>query len=142
MTNEETKVVLKSLADNPLLSAEHITKALYKAIELLEQQPCEDCISREAVLKYIDKMPSGLTSDGRRMVRRRTLEEYISDTLPSVTPARPKGKWVLIHPLQENDDGAYICSNCEHGDWDCDINYKYCPFCGADMRGDEDADDN
>ena len=43
MTNEEVKVVLKSLADNPLLSAEHITKALYKAIELVESQPCEDC---------------------------------------------------------------------------------------------------
>lgn len=49
-------------------------------------KPCEDCISRKEVLKYIDKMPSELTSDGRRMIRRRTLEEYISDTLPSVTP--------------------------------------------------------
>lgn len=52
-----------------------------------EAQPTdEDCISREEVLKYIDKMPSELTTDGRRMIRRRTLEEYISDTLPSVTP--------------------------------------------------------
>ena len=40
----------------------------------------EDCISRQAVLDYIDKMPSELTTDGRRMIRRRTLEEYISDT--------------------------------------------------------------
>lgn len=55
--------------------------------------------------------------------------------LPSVTPQRPKGKWIPIHPLQEDDDGAYICSNCEHGDWDCDTSYKYCPFCGAEMNG-------
>ena len=49
-------------------------------------KPCKDCISRKEVLKYIDKMPSELTSDGRRMIRRRTLEEYIADTMPSVTP--------------------------------------------------------
>ena len=55
------------------------------------------------------------------------------DCMSSVTQ-RPIGKWILVHPLQEDDDGAYICSNCEHGDWDCDTNYKYCPFCGADMR--------
>ena len=50
-------------------------------------ESCEDCISRKVVLDYIDKMPSELTTDGRRMIRRRTLEEYISDTLPSITPS-------------------------------------------------------
>ena len=54
---------------------------------------CEDAISRQAVLDYLDKMPSELTSDGRRMVRRRTLEKYISDTLPSV---QPKQKWISV----------------------------------------------
>lgn len=61
------------------------------AIDALKTEPCEDAISRQAVLDYIDKMPSELTSDGRRMVRRRTLEEYISDTLPPVNPQAKVG---------------------------------------------------
>ena len=61
------------------------------AIDALKTKPCEDAISRQAVLDYIDKMPSELTSDGRRMVRRRTLEEYISDTLPPVNPQAKVG---------------------------------------------------
>lgn len=52
----------------------------------LDQKSCDDAISKQAVLAYIDKMPSELTADGRRMIRKRTLEEYISDTLPSITP--------------------------------------------------------
>ena len=74
---------------------QEVCRFLVNLMETLEkqmQEPCEDCISRQAVLDYIDKMPSVLTSDGRRMVRRRALEEYISDTLPSVIPERPKGK--------------------------------------------------
>ena len=46
----------------------------------------DDLISRQAVLDYIDTMPSELTSDGRRMVRRIRLTEYIADTLPSAQP--------------------------------------------------------
>jgi len=83
MTNEEATKNLKKLKS--FHNGSYGT-AIDMAIKALEQQPCEDCISRKEVLKYIDKMPSELTSDGRRMIRRRTLEEYISDTLPSVTP--------------------------------------------------------
>ena len=76
MTNEEVKVVLKSLADNPLLSAEHITKALYKAIELVETQPCEDCVSRQSVIELLDSIDH--------------VPQWVFDRfagLPSVTPS-------------------------------------------------------
>lgn len=43
-----------------------------------------DLINRQDVLDYIDNMPSELTSDGRRMIRRSMLTAYITDTLPSV----------------------------------------------------------
>ena len=57
-----------------------------------------ELISRQAVLDYIDKMPSELTTDGRRMIRRRTLEEYISDTLPYVSNSENpnKGEWIPV----------------------------------------------
>lgn len=40
-------------------------------------------IEREEVLDYIDHMPSELTSDGRRMIRRIRLTEYITDCIPA-----------------------------------------------------------
>lgn len=102
----------------------------------LEQPSCEDCISRAEVRQLICKNNDKYGYSDR-------FHEFTQECLqlPSVTPTRPKGKWILIHPLQEDDDGAYICSNCEHGDWDCDTNYKYCPFCGADMREREEKND-
>ena len=53
--------------------------------------------------------------------------------MPPVTPQepiRPKGKWISHHC------GAYYeCSNCHERN---NSRYdKYCKFCGADMRGEE-----
>ena len=101
------------------------------AINLLKQISCDDCIRREEAIRIAEQgQIQGFEWQLRKLC-----------TLPSVTPQRPKGHWIPIHPLQEDDDGAYMCSNCEHGDWDCDTSYKYCPFCGAKMRGDEDEND-
>jgi len=83
-------------------------KGTFQKIWEDEQQPCEDCISRKEVLEYLDKMPIELTSDGRIMVRRRTLEEYISDTLPSVTPQQ--ARWIPCSerlPERDTDVLAY-----------------------------------
>lgn len=44
------------------------------------------------------------------------------------------GHWIFVHPLQENDPGAYICSECKTGDWDVDpAKDKVCKFCRAKM---------
>ena len=51
---------------------------------------------------------------------------------------RKKGKWVLVHPLQEDDGGAYICSCCGTGCWEIDPeSWKACPWCTALMEVDE-----
>ena len=51
---------------------------------------------------------------------------------------RKTGKWVLIHPLQEDDEGAYICSCCKSGSWEVlPSTWKACPWCGATMEGSE-----
>ena len=54
------------------------------------------------------------------------------DSFPSAK-SRKKGKWIFIHPLQADDEGAYICSNCHRGDWDIKPTDKYCKFCGMAM---------
>ena len=114
-------------------------EALELAIKALEHPeenvvaivPCGDAISRQAVLDYIDNMPSELTSDGRRMVRRRTLEEYISDTLSSVNPQPKTGHWIL-----DETDNSITCDKCGCLIWANDISNgeaHYCPNCGAKM---------
>ena len=45
------------------------------------------------------------------------------------------GKWVLTHPLQEDDEGAYVCSCCKSGSWEVlPTTWKACPWCGATME--------
>ena len=49
------------------------------------------------------------------------------DTLPSVQPIRPKGEWISYH-----FGTFYVCSCCNERNNRRD---KFCPNCGADMRG-------
>lgn len=63
--------------------------------------------------------------------------------LPPAQPERKKGRWILVHPLQSNDE-AYMCSVCETGDYSVKPTDKYCKFCGAEMiqaEGEERWDD-
>jgi len=91
-----------------------------------EQEPCEDAISRQAVLRLVEQYPSII---GNRCVGLMADIKH----LPPVTPSRPKGKWIN----NNNDDageGYFICSKCKSDVWDVT---DYCPNCGADMRESE-----
>ena len=134
---EELKETIIEMRDNNgICTQQEVCKFLANYMEILEkqiQEPCEDAISRQAVLDYIDKMPSELTADGRRMIRRRALEEYISDTLSSVKPQEKTGYWIRGHH-------GFGCSNCHksiEGKWDDNIDditgTLFCPNCGAKM---------
>ena len=43
---------------------------------------------------------------------------------------RPKGHWI-----EENPSGTFICSECGHKPYNQLTMSNYCPWCGADMRG-------
>lgn len=44
------------------------------------------------------------------------------------------GHWIFYHPLQVDDEGAYMCSVCRCGDWGLDPEIdKFCFNCGARM---------
>jgi len=64
--------------------------------------------------------------------------EYLfkRNELQSAQPKRKNGRWIFCHPLQENDGGGCMCSECKTGWWDVD-RWNYCPNCGADMRSEE-----
>lgn len=150
-----------------------------------EQQPSEDCISRQAVLdcfeqtntrqgaKYaIETLPSvtprrDLAETSQDCISReevqnlisRWLSDYLLDEtrealetinykvgdMPSVTPERPKGKWIFCYG-NRGKDNVEKCSCCKSY-WKEAVIYrydtqeylrlrlKYCPKCGAYMGG-------
>lgn len=91
----------------------------------LDQQPCDDCISREEALLALTGMD--LPTDRDKLIALFT--ERIQH-LPPVTPERPKGKWIDVN----GDKSLFECSKC--GDKVCCANNNYCPNCGAEMEGD------
>lgn len=106
---------------------------LLKELEALEKQPCEDAISREDVIKAVDRHTFD-TDDGL------CLDEDISiilESLSSVAPTRKKGKWICfdkdrfpINPHCTNCGGEPYYFNDIH-------QYKYCPYCGCLMQEEE-----
>lgn len=57
MTREEAIKRLKEIDIRDALQEDY--DALYMAIKALEQEPCEDCISREAVLDLLEDTNNG-----------------------------------------------------------------------------------
>lgn len=113
-------------------------EALDFAIKALEQQPSEDCISRQVVKEMLTEtwtkyMPMELD------INLSFVLEKISE-LPSVIPIRPHGEW--IHFTDDFKDYA-ACSCCgygEEGEVLLEDKTPFCPVCGADMReGETDA---
>ena len=110
---------------------EETYRALILAIKALEQQPCDDAISREAVYEMV------MRADFRDGFTYQMFKDRL-DKVPSVQPSR-KGHWIGIdeepHEDYECDKCGYVCStftvNIKPSD-----EYKFCPNCGADMRGD------
>lgn len=84
-------------------------------------EPCADCVSRESVKKLLNEgwLRGIYPSSGN------------IDALPSVTPERPRGKWI---EHQDRKKQIYAeCSNCGFKNYAGILNY--CPECGADMKG-------
>jgi hypothetical protein len=103
---------------------------------LIGEEPCEDAISREDVIKEVDHHTFD-TEDGL------CLDEDISiiiEKLPSVTPTRKKGKWIDTTEIGINTRGQIlhevICSKCNGISYFRSIGNKYiganlCPNCGS-----------
>ena len=147
MTNEEAKEVLGDVSaylasraslENEMLAG-HTFTDICNAIKILKQQPCKDCISREAVIEWL-KDKDIIKMNYQEENARRELAE-----LPSVTPQRPKGKW--IEQKVCNCYATLKCSVCDriieptftYGEYSYEDIEEWYPFChcGADMRGEE-----
>lgn len=93
---------------------------------VLEQQHCEDCISRADVLALAEK--GTLVSNGNYKSVCKAINE-----LPSVIPKQETGEWIPLNYKDEMWGYVYKCSNCgatEYKD-------NFCPNCGAKMESEE-----
>ena len=110
---------------------DEISNEAYKKImaHCEEQEPCEDCISRQAAIDAI-------TRDGVRLEREGAYEMMICtakqwavdliDDLPSVTPERKKGKWI------DRTSGFTINLGCDQcGEIVHKYGCRFCPNCGS-----------
>jgi len=114
------KTVAKSAIDSGYDSA--VVDAVNMAKEALEQEPCEDAISKAEVIKLIDKHTN---DDG-------TLDDDITCILENLPPIQPKvkvGHWIPTY-------GNVKCSVCGNVKDSRNVGKAthYCDFCGAKMQ--------
>ncbi len=142
---------------------DEISNEAYKKImcncEVEESQLCEDAVSRAEIIHTLNTMDRYVADEltlcdtNKKYPKNEVfivddVYDLVAENLSSVTPQRPKGKWICHRDHCENLGvipsglGAYYwCSNC-----DCGIDvrefhrnhYNFCPNCGADMRGNND----
>lgn len=95
-----------------------------------------DYISKQDVIDYLNGYLHSLGEDADTLFnrgQRRALTNSIQDILAvkaaEVQPVK-HGKWIGV-----DYDTYFECSECKHmTDWQL---YKYCPYCGARMDGEQ-----
>ena len=106
--------------------------ALRNAIKALEQEPCGDCISRQAVINAIKNYASMLWEKYYEQFPESTILEMIQE-LPSVTPQPKVGRWKRINKEKyvQHAMSYYRCSECGK---EMIGTHNYCPNCGCKMK--------
>lgn len=97
--------------------------------QLREQKPCEDAISRQSMLNYQQYLYGNMSNEENY-----ELWKFIK-ALPSVAPARQKGRWIPHRAKYDKTASVYECSICHKNNGF--ENSKYCPNCGTEMESDD-----
>ena len=92
-------------------------------LKALEQEPCNDCISRQAAIKpfLVDATEEWTSAD---------IVKYLK-SLPPVTPAPRIGRW------KQYNGSWYECSECGAVREAVGFFENYCPNCGSKMEVEE-----
>lgn len=112
----------------------HYEQALDEIIQALEQEPNEDCISMQAAIDVVRQYCiDNQIEDGDYHANG---IKYELKELPSAQPEPKTGHWIGIDDYPHED---WECNNCGYviEAFENPNDFRYCPNCGADMRGDE-----
>jgi hypothetical protein len=152
---EEVIKLVKEVADMSLDLDDVHYEALQMAIKALEQEPCEDAISRQSMLDYMkylhDEMPEEEFIKELPSVKpvaciatvkfsKEDMQELVNEKMKDIVVERKKGKW--INKSHTSGCGIkFVASECtccgKKTFFDCDqLVYNYCPNCGAEMDED------
>ena len=134
MKKEEASFILTNI-DRRVCDKE-LNEALDMAIKALEQEPCEDAISRQAVLDAMyalcDTGKNLEENPWRDNLHIDAIADAI-DNLPPVTPQPKAGHWIDI---MVGDMPAQACDQCNtfYPLAYTGGGHKYCPNCGIKMQ--------
>ena len=114
-----------------------------RELQSAQPEPREDAVSRRRLLSDLKELTAAWGKYPVMAEQIKGVETAIGyvETIPSVTPERPKGKWI---PQDMNNKSygmvstaVYYYPKCSVCGWSAN-NTNFCPNCGADMRGGED----
>ena len=119
MQEEEWDEVYKNEDITPSVSVEEVEKSFIKDVEAVKDLlPCEDAISRQVISDYVEshiqEINTGygdLNAHTNKILR--MIVDYINN-MPSVSPARPTGKWIWIKEAESVNTYSLVCSCCNN----------------------------
>lgn len=134
MTIDEVLNILKQYIDydnTDIPDFYTMAEACEVVIKALEKEPCEDCVSREAVMHILDEIGGDFDSPREAVVPIDYIADMVSE-LPSVMAQPKMGQWNFTKHYGRD---YYVCSVCgmERMD-DHSSGWNYCPNCGAKMQ--------
>lgn len=110
-----------------------VNKAICNNLKTLEQNSCEDCISRKAVLDLKTIAPIAPVINGEDVHYEEVVFVRDLEKLSSIEPERKTGKWIdypfeNVCGLKLRDYRCNLCAYFVNG------KTKFCPNCGAKME--------
>ena len=138
MTREEAKAYFKRHIDLYCVTG-ICREAEEMAIQALEQEPCEDAISRAKAMTEI-MMNTNIREhlDGNLYIKVADAVQILRD-LPSVKPQEKTGHWKWVQYDSNPNIGNWHCSECRNivSDMPTCMGkplYEFCPNCGCPME--------
>lgn len=114
MTRKEAAEELKRDIELDNDFTEDYINAVNMAIEALEQEPCEDAISRQSLLKLMSEEPFNWTDSDEEL---QAVEDYrnfrnMVEQLPSVNQQKPKKSYISIDDVMSVFDD-FMCGEVD-----------------------------
>lgn len=120
-----------------------VNKAICNNLKTLEQQPCEDVVSRAEIIHTLNTMDRYVADEltlcdtDKKYPKNEVfivddVYELIAENLPSVQPQPKRGRWKYV--VDKTGHWVWECNDCV---WQQRFATNYCPDCGADMRGED-----